>query len=236
MCLTSTGDGQDAAGTSKCAGATPCTPKSSGAPALPPWCTWGSSSDQLTAGLSYYFQKQTGLVNYNKAAKSRETKPYPHNQQRICFTSGCPEQQEFFEEINCSFLPNQALIQQFCQGQNLTTCPLCPTSHFGIWGLMLLFLPEHSSKKVDERACTSCSFCQIQQCSAMFIYPLSELARSLTRCMLNSTLPPLTQRRGLSTSPRWHWRPRALEETLVWHHRSAPDASPAGRRGACGCW
>lgn len=111
-----------------------CTLKGSGVPALPPWSTWGSSSNQLTAGLSCYFQKQTALVNHNKAAKSTETKLYAHNKQRICFTSGCPEQLEFLEELNVSFLANQALIQQFSQGQNLTTCPLCPKSHFDIWG------------------------------------------------------------------------------------------------------
>lgn len=50
MCLRSTGDVQDAAGTSKCPGTTLCTLKGSGVPALPPQCTWGSCKDQLAAG------------------------------------------------------------------------------------------------------------------------------------------------------------------------------------------
>lgn len=67
--------------------------------------------------LSYYFQKQTGLVNRNEAARFTETKLYLHNTQRIYFTSSFPNQLEFFEELRGSFLANQAFIQQLCQGQ-----------------------------------------------------------------------------------------------------------------------
>lgn len=50
MCLSSMGDNQDADGTSRSSGASLCALKGSGVPTLPPWCTWGTRKDQLTAG------------------------------------------------------------------------------------------------------------------------------------------------------------------------------------------
>jgi len=53
--------------------------------------------------VSYHFQKQPGLVNGDKAAKFRETKLYPPSKQRSRFTSGSPDQLEFFEDLRGSF-------------------------------------------------------------------------------------------------------------------------------------
>lgn len=101
MCLSARGDNQDADGTSRSSGVTLCALKGSGVPTLPPWCSWGTRKDQLTAGCKavLLFPEANRFCKPQQGSKVTRTNLYLHNKERISFISCSPVCLELFEEL-----------------------------------------------------------------------------------------------------------------------------------------